>query len=423
MVGFGESDALRLLTFSSLYPSAAQPRHGIFVETRLAHLVQHCDVDARVIAPVPWFPLRGRAFGRYAEFAAAPKREHRKGIEVRHPRYLMLPKVGVPMQPDTMAFAARAGIRAWQESGWWPELLDAHYFYPDGVAAALLAERFGLPLVITARGSDVNLLAKTPYIRKRIVWSADRAQAIIAVSPQLKRALVDLGISADKVVVLRNGVDLEIFKPHDRRAARDTLGLAHRTTIACVGNLKAEKGFTLAIDCVRHLADTQLLIVGEGAERMNLEAAARRAGVADRVIFRPSLPQERLQHVYSSADVLLLTSTREGWPNVLLEALACGTPIAAVDVGAVGEIVTGPAFGRIAKDRDPAALARVAHDLIQSPPSRERLREHAALFDWRSISVAQHALFLRCIQAGRGSSASLSEANIGVTRPGSQAAR
>jgi len=154
---------LRVLTFTSLFPSDARPRHGIFVETRLAHLVRDCAVDARVVAPVPWFPFAAPAFGSYARLAATPRRAVRaEGMQVTYPRYLMLPRVGVPWQPRSMARAAAPDIARWQRDGWHPDLIDAHYLYPDGVAAALLAQRLRLPFLLTARGTDVNVLARLP---------------------------------------------------------------------------------------------------------------------------------------------------------------------------------------------------------------------------------------------------------------------
>ncbi|HEV7914996.1 MAG TPA: glycosyltransferase, partial [Albitalea sp.] len=276
---------VKVLTFSSLYPSAARPRHGIFVETRLRQLLHDCDVDARVIAPVPWFPFRADLFGAYARFALTPRHEARGGLEVSHPRYLMLPRLGVRFQPASMARAAAADVAALGATGWTPDVIDAHYFYPDGVAAALLAERLRVPFVVTARGTDVNVLAQQPGTGEKILWAARRAAAVITVSTRLKEVLVGLGVDASKVSVLRNGVDLELFRPEDRAAARRRLGLPEGRLAACVGNLVPEKGQALAIEALCHLPDWRLMLVGGGASRGDLQALAQRLGVAARVIF------------------------------------------------------------------------------------------------------------------------------------------
>ena len=211
---------------TSLFPSDARPRHGIFVENRLMHLVRDCGVDARVVAPVPWFPWRAPMFGQYAAFAATPRRAVRgSGIAVSYPRYLMLPKVGVAWQPDSMALAASGDVRRLIADGWQPDLIDAHYLYPDGVAAATLARQLRLPFVLTARGTDVNVLAHMPGPGRRILAAVQRAAAVITVSARLKDQLVALGAAPEKVTVLRNGVDTSVFALEERTAARAAMGL------------------------------------------------------------------------------------------------------------------------------------------------------------------------------------------------------
>jgi teichuronic acid biosynthesis glycosyltransferase TuaC len=390
------SRPLRVLVLSSLFPSEARPRHGIFVETRLAHLTKDYPIDARVIAPVPWFPSSSPLFGAYAAFAATPRRATRpNGVAVTYPRYAMLPKVGAALQPGSMARAALADAVALQRAGWQPDLIDAHYLYPDSVAAAIVAERLNLPLVITARGTDVNVLARMPGPGRRILRAAQRAAAVITVSSRLKQALLELGMAASKLVVLRNGVDTEVFKPTDRHAARARFGFDSQPIAVCVGNLVEEKGFELAIDALVQMHDWQLLIVGDGRARAELAEHALRAGVAPRVRFHPNMAQTELADAYSAADVLLLTSTREGWPNVVLESLACGTPVVAVDVGAVGEMITDPAIGRVVAVRDATQLAGAVDDLMRSRPDPGRTRAHARQFDWAAISRGQWDIFTR----------------------------
>lgn len=391
--------SLKVLTFSSLFPSVVRPRHGIFVETRLLNLVLDCRVEARVIAPVPWFPMTAEAFGRYAQFARTPRRSMRNDLQVSHPRYWMLPRVGVSFQPDAMARAAWADLEAWKRAGWKPDLIDAHYFYPDGVAAAILAQRLGVPFVVTARGSDVNVLGRTSGPAARILQTAQAAAAVITVSMRLQESLVALGADASKIVVLRNGVDMETFRPDDRAAARRRLVLTARAIAVCIGNLVPEKGFGLAIESLVHLDGMHLVVVGDGPQRSELIALSQRLKVAARVTFLSTMPQAELRHVYSAADVLLLTSTREGWPNVVLESLACGTPVVATDVGAVREMLTNPVVGRIVAERDARVFSAAVLELLRQTPSPLQVRQHAAQFDWRSVSRGQCEVFARALAA------------------------
>lgn len=394
---------LRVLTFTSLFPSSARPRHGVFVETRLRHLVHDRPVDARVVAPVPWFPFRSPAFGPYAGFAATLREERRPcGIEVTYPRYLMLPRIGVARQPDRMAQAAMAEVDRLVRAGWTPQVIDAHYLYPDGVAASIVAERLGLPFVVTARGTDVNVLARLPGCRERILASLQRAGAVVAVSSGLKAGLVDLGLDPAAIHVLRNGVDSALFHREPARPARERHGLGDGLLALSVGNLVPEKGQDLAIEALRHLPQWTLAIVGDGPCARALRELAERLGVRDRVRFLPVLPQAALRGLYSAADVLLLTSTREGWPNVVLEAMACGTPVVATDVGAVADMITHPAHGRVVPGRDPYSIAGALREVAAGRAPAEELAAHARTFDWASISAAQFDLLRRAARGDDG---------------------
>jgi teichuronic acid biosynthesis glycosyltransferase TuaC len=386
----------RVLTLSSLFPSTARPRHGVFVETRLRKLVSDCGVDARVVAPVPWFPFRHDLFGQYSKFALTPRHATLdNGVQVAYPRYLMLPRMGVRFQPDSMALACLGELNRLRRAGWAPDIIDAHYFYPDGVAAAKVARELNVPLVITARGTDINVLGKVPGPARRILWASRQASSVVAVSTRLKDALVEMGVEEGKIVVLRNGVDLDVFRPEDRVASRLRLALPRARLAVCVGNLVPEKGYSLAIEALRYLKELHLVLVGDGPSRRELATLARTLGVESRVSFLPVMPQKELRFVYSSADVMLLTSMREGWPNVVLECLACGTPVVSVDVGAVREMLTREDVGAVVPNRDPAIFASAISATLARPAQREEIRKHAAAFDWRSISQAQFDVFGR----------------------------
>jgi len=227
---------MRLLTFSTLYPSSVRPTHGIFVETRLRHLLASGSVQSVVVAPIPWVPFSHPRFGRYRAFARTPRQEALHGIEVLHPRYPLLPKIGMSTAPFLLAAACARSLRKALERGYQFDVIDAHYFYPAGVAAMLLGRHFGKPVVITARGSDINLIAQYAIPRKFIIWAARRAAAVVAVSQALKYSLEQLGVNTAKVCVLRNGVDADAFRPLDRDAERARLGIEGRLLVS-VGNL------------------------------------------------------------------------------------------------------------------------------------------------------------------------------------------
>ena len=389
---------LKVLTFSTLFPSSVRPGHGIFVETRLRELLKSGAVASRVIAPVPWFPSQNPRWGDYARFAATPAREQRNGLDVLHPRYLLLPKVGMTTAPLTLALGARAAVCQLIDEGFDFDVIDAHYYYPDGVAAALLARWFGKPLTVTARGSDVNLIGQHALPRRFMRWASTVAGASIGVSQALVERMRELGLGSARQLTLRNGVDLGRFQaPADRAALRAQLGVAGSPLLVSVGNLLPVKGHDLVIEALglmrRQGIDARLCLIGAGPLREELQGLASRLGLAGEVRFLGSLPQEQLASWYGAADMLVLASEREGWPNVLLESMACGTPVVATAVGGIPEIVSPPSTGRIVRQRSAQGLAEACIDLWRDLPPREAVCGHAQHFGWQETTQGQLNLF------------------------------
>jgi glycosyltransferase involved in cell wall biosynthesis len=383
---------MKILTFTTLYPHAARPSHGIFVETRLRHLLASGKVESKVVAPVPWFPSSNPRFGEYATFAKAPREERRYGIDVMHPRYLTVPKLGVSMAPFLLAVGAHSAVKSIIQRGYDFEIIDAHYFYPDGVAAAMMGRWLDLPVVITARGTDINLLPQYALPRSMILWAARRAAALVTVSAALKTALTQLGVDAGKISVLRNGVDTRLFHPVDRASQRARLGLTG-TVLLIVGNLLALKGHDLVLRALREFSDARLLIIGEGREELNLKRLASALGIGDRVTFLGAMPQEPLAEYYGAADALVLASSREGWPNVLLEAMACGTPVVSTRVGGTPEIVAAPEAGVLMDERSVHGIVEALHRLFRNYPDRELTRRYAERFGWDETTSGQLKVF------------------------------
>ena len=390
---------MRILTFSTLFPNAAQPSHGVFVANRLRYLVATGRVEARVVAPVPWFPFGGTRFGAYGAFADAPRRETRDGLVVDHPRYPVIPKIGTNLAPALLyAWARRITRRIAAREGPF-DLIDAHYLYPDGVAATWIARDLGLPMVLTARGQDVTLIPNDPVPRRMILRAVAAADAVITVSQGLKDGLVRLGADGRRITVLRNGVDATHFHPVDRDGARRRLGI-DGPTIVSVGHLIARKGNELTIAALATLPGVRFLVVGDGPERGRLEAQARALGVADRVRFVGRVAHDGLNDYYTAADAMVLASAREGWANVLLESMACGTPVVASDIPGTDEVVAEPAAG-VLVDRTPAAIADGVRRLLHAPPDRRDTRAYAERHGWEPTTQGQLDLFRRILAARR----------------------
>ena len=394
---------MRLLVLTTLYPNAARPDHGIFVEARLRALLARGGIDARVLAPVPWFASRHPRWGAWAEWARVPLRETRNGIELRHPRYLHLPRVGMRAHPFLLAASALRAAMAWRREGFAFDAIDAHFVYPDGVAAWLVARRLGVPFAITGRGTDLNLYPAIPWARRWMSRAVRDADALATVCEALRPPLLALGADPRRARVLRNGVDLGLFRPLARDDLRARMGI-DGPAIASVGHLVARKGHDLAIAALETLPGWTLLLAGDGPERGALERLAVARGLSGRVRFLGRLAQEELARLYNVADVLVLASDREGWANVLLESMACGTPVVATRIWGTPEVVSSPAAGLLVA-RDARAIADGVRALAASPPPRAATRRHAEAFSWDATAAGLEEMFRAVIARDGGAKA------------------
>jgi glycosyltransferase involved in cell wall biosynthesis len=390
---------LKILAYSSLFPNIAQPRHGIFLEHRLAHLSCLPGVQVRVVAPVPWFPSSRPIFGRYTVFAGVPRQDTRCGLDVSYPRYPVVPRIGMAATPMLMAAATFRRLLQIRRSGFDFDVIDSYYLYPDGVAAMILGRWLGRPVLMTAFGTDVSLVPRHLLPRAQILWATRRCAGVTAVCQALKDELVRLGVPDIQARVILHGVDLDLFRPPaDREALRLALGF-DRPTLISVGHLIPRKGHHIAIEAMASLPDLQLLIVGDGAQEESLRCLARTWRVEERVCFLGHVDQRKLPELIGAADALLLCSDREGIANVLMEAMACGTPVAATAVWGSPEIVDKPEAGVLLRDRSPAAVAEGVRALLASPPDRSATRRLAERFSW-SETAMQHLSLVRQVVPG-----------------------
>ncbi len=380
---------MRVLTFTSLFPNAAQPLLGVFVYQRVAHLAQRPENVVQVVAPVPYFPSWLRRT-RWHAVTRVPRQEQIGKLTIHHPRYFLLPKISMPWHGLTMFLGSLPLVlRLKKETKF--DCIDAHYVYPDGFAAVLLGKMLRIPVTVSARGTDINLFPTFWLTRRMIRWTLRQAQGVIAVSAALKEAMVKLGASAEKIRVISNGVDVERFQPVERRAARRHLGLPEDARIVVsVSALIPTKGLQSLITAVAEMAPRspklKLYLVGDGALRGTLENSARKEGLEKQVFLVGNKPNEELKFWYSAADVTCLASLREGSPNVLLESMACGTPVVATRVGGVPEVIVSPELGVLVEPNSQALAAALEFALNKSW-DREALVRHARARTWRDVAA------------------------------------
>lgn len=379
---------LRVLTLSSLFPDATRPNFGVFVERQTLGLAAHPDVALKLVAPVglpPW-PL-SRA-GRYAPLASLPRHEDWKGVETWRPRFVNLPGTGGRFHAAMLAARLRPLLRAIRRDFAF-DVIDASFFFPDGVAAVALGRAFGVPVSIKARGADIHHWGRARGTAAQVLNAGLAADGLLAVAGSMRDDMAALGIDRAKIRVHRTGVDLDRFAPRDRAAAKAALGIAG-PLVASVGALIPRKGHDIVIDAVATLPGVRLTIAGEGPERPRLMAQIARLGLGDRVTLLGSVAHDDLPGLLAAADVMALASSSEGLANAWVEALASGTPVVIPDAGGARELVTAPEHGRIVA-RTAEAFAEAIGALIAAPPPVDAVRAGAAGFTWEANTAALYA--------------------------------
>jgi teichuronic acid biosynthesis glycosyltransferase TuaC len=382
---------LRVLTLSTLYPDSGRPSFGLFVERQTLALAARPGVEVEVVAPVglPLWPLS--LHPHYRPRAALPAKEKRSGLAVHRPRFRTWPGLGGAGAARSLAAAALELARALS-----CDVIDAEFFWPDGVAGMHLAEALGLPFSVKARGSDIHYWGRRPAIRAQMVEAARRAGGLLAVSAALKRDMAAMGMPDDRIRVHHTGIDLDRFRPLDRNAAKPRLGIDGPLIVA-PGNLIPLKGHRLAVEALAQLPDATLLIAGEGPERPALEALIAARGLGGRARLLGSVPPAAMPELLAAADLMLLPSEREGLANVWIEALACGTPILIADVGGAREVLDRPEAGRLV-ERDPAAIAAAAREMLAAPADPASVRKSAERFSWERNAAELHEHLTRVAQ-------------------------
>ncbi|MDP2025307.1 glycosyltransferase [Sulfuriferula sp.] len=377
-----------LVVFSTLFPHAGAPNAGAFIRERMFRVGEQLPVT--VVSPQAWFPGQSLIRRWKPHFRpAAPRRESHQGIDVLHPRFFSVPGLFKQFDGLLMALSCYVTLKRLQRMGKL-DILDAHFGYPDGYAATLLGRWLRVPVTITLRGTEVPH-ARNPALRPRLVSALQATTRVFSVSESLRQHAISLGIAADKIRVVGNGVDIAKFHPVDRAQARAQLGIAADVPVLIsVGGLVERKGFHRVIACLPELIaryrELQLLIVGgasaEGDMRAVLERQVAELGMQAHVRFLGILPAASLKWPLSAADVFVLSTRNEGWANVFLEAMACGLPVISTDVGGNAEVVCRVELGSIVPFDEHEALRDALMAALARDWDREAILAYARDNDW-----------------------------------------
>lgn len=384
----------RVLSLSTLYPNAHMPRFGTFVARSLEALAKRDDWDVTVINPIGVPPI---AFGKYKPLAEAAVDGTEFGVSVYRPKFTLIPSVGSRINPGVIARKVLPLVQKLHRQNPF-DLIDAQFFYPDGPAAAWIAQQMGLPCSIKARGSDISFWGSKGFAREQMLEAAKRATGLLAVSGALARDMAALGMPSDKITLHYTGLDRDRFRPLNHAGLRvhlgKTLGIhlpEGSPLLASVGGLIERKGQDLAIGAIASIPDAQLLLVGKGPDEKHLRNLTRDMRVDDRVHFLGSVDHDLLPVILSAADIMVLPSANEGLANAWVEALACGTPLVINDAGGARELVTSRDAGVIV-ERNLDAVAAGIRQILADPPTPQQVTAMASRFSWQ-INAAELAQY------------------------------
>ena len=387
---------MRVLVLSHLYPNRYARASGTFVHNQLRFLREHCSIE--VAAPVPWFPFPG--FGRWSAYRRVPRVEVMDGLRICHPRRLALPR--------RILFARqwRFHLRALERCDLAvPDLVHAHCAYPDGRAAVEYGARHGKPVVVTVHGFDVKVLPSLdPRWRQLTVEVLERADAVVAVSRDLRNDVLDLGVSPGKVRWIPNGVDCSLFsRAVSRRPGEGGWRLLY------VGRFVEEKGLRVLLEALARLrrrrSDVSLVLIGghpaTGTSEPFLPQVAA-LGLSDCVEFRDAVPPEEMPRHMAESDLVVLPSFYDSFGIVLIEAMACGLPVVATRCGGPEEMVDDSA-GRLVAVGDAGDLAEGILAVIDGYEAydQEAIRRRAEeRYDYRRVAARIYGLYREVLAAG-----------------------
>jgi glycosyltransferase involved in cell wall biosynthesis len=380
---------VKVLTYTSLFPNAAQPELGVFIYQRMAHFAAREKNEVLVVAPIPYAPswLPG---ARWKKWTGIPSVEQRGNLTIYHPAYPLLPKVSFPIQAMLMFLSSFRLVRKLHREHKF-DVIDAHYVYPDGLAGVMLGRLLDVPVVVSARGTDINSFPAFQLIRPQIRYALRQAAGAIAVCKALQEVMISLSGPGHPVQVIGNGVDAARFFPVIQEEARRELNLAlDGPVVLAVGSLIPRKGYHFLIPAFaevrKQFSGAHLYILGEGESRGELQRLIERLSLGDYVHLQGNCPNERLRYWYSGADISCLVSSREGWPNVLLESLACGTPVVATGLWGTPEVITSPDLGIMVEQTVPSITSGLKSALNRKW-DREQIARHARERDWNVVAL------------------------------------
>ena len=322
----------KILVVSSLFPLPTSPHRGQFVSDQVRLLVQHGH-DVRVIAPVPWLPKWAeRKRPNFKGVSKSPSYFEFENIPVYSPRFIALPKQPFPQISISSASASMKKVLKFL-GDWVPDIIHIHTLFPIFKLGKKLSEHYSKPLVATVHGWDFDYALNYRRLAKHQRKSVVMLDKLVTINEKHKEVGVKLGISEEKVSVIPCHVHVSEKYQREFDTDSSSENCTKLNILFPADPNRKEKDYPLFVSVINEL------------EKRSIKSEVKTLGGVER---------EKVWEMMHWADIALLTSFREGSPQVVKEALKCGCKVVSTDVGDVSDYLPKEA---VSKQRNPEHIA------------------------------------------------------------------
>jgi len=349
---------MKIAVVTRYFPSSAEPWQGRSAYQTLRVLAREADV--RVFFPnaayTSWLKPRSRSYDKLDPSYGPPD------VQVSYHDYPALPLVSRPMNGWMAARVLLPHVRSFA-----PDLIFSCFLYPDAYAALSIGKALEVPVVAMSIGSDINRIGD-PISAMHTRTVLRESDFVVTVSGDLRAKAVSMGASPQKTRAIINGCDLSVFHVLNRLEARQKLHVDPAAeAVVYIGRMDVKKGLRELVEAAASLHDERpnlhVYLVGEGPDRTIIESDIQARNAAGYIHALQSCAPDDVAVWMAAADLVTLPSYMEGCPNVVLEALACGRPVVATNVGGIPEILSDDS-GLLVPPRDPVALAQALASVL-----------------------------------------------------------
>lgn len=363
---------MRIAVVTPVFPTSAEPYRGIYVYETVRALQRHAEI--KVFCTHSQFPRSRMLQPRSLRYREIDPLYRPSSVDVAYVTYPVFPVISRPLNSSICASRLLDPIRQFD-----PDLILSYWVYPEGKSACEVGLKLKVPVVVGALGSDLRRIGDriTLHLVKKTLR---QASAVLTVSSELRERAIRLGAPMNRTIAILNGCDSSTFKAQDRNQARSAFGIElDAEVIVFVGWLAPLKGLPELMVAFEALAaerpKARLVVIGEGEMQAKIQSWSQCAALTGKVIHLANQTHSEIARWLAASNLLTLPSHSEGCPNVVIEALACGRPVVASNVGGIPELLDSNC-GVLVPPATPSALAAALATALDHRWDEARIASH-----------------------------------------------